>query len=332
MMKNAEVRNETLCYAAITVLTAVIAFFFSPTAGGFVLLLGIVLIAVYLVFSKRRYNRIAELSDSLDRILLGQESMLIDEFHEGELSILYSEIHKMTVRLREQADMLMNDKKGLTTAIEDIFHQLRTPMTAMNLNISLLADENLSYEKRIRITHDLKRQTAKMSWLVDSLLKMSKIDSGMAVFQKQTVSVRDMLDKAAEPFLVQMELKDIRFCSEVGEESFSGDMLWSVEAFSNLLKNAVEHTPGGGMICVKVEETALYTEIGIRDTGEGFAGEDLPHLFERFYKGANATKESIGIGLALSRAIVTAQNGTITARNAQDGGAEFIVKFYKSVI
>lgn len=332
MMKNAEVRNELLCYTAITAITAVIAFFFAPAAGGFVLLLGVVLIAAYLVFSKKRYSRIAELSDSLNRILLGQESMLIDEFHEGELSILYSEIHKMTVRLREQADMLLNDKKGLTMAIEDIFHQLRTPMTAMNLNVSLLADEDLSYEKRIRIMHDLKRQTAKMSWLVDSLLKMSKIDSGMAVFQKQTVSVREMLNKAAEPFLVQMELKDIRFRTEVGGESFSGDLLWSVEAFSNLLKNAVEHTPGGGMICVKVEETALYTEIGIRDTGEGFAGEDLPHLFERFYKGANATKESIGIGLALSRAIVTAQNGTITARNAQDGGAEFIVKFYKSVI
>lgn len=332
MNRNPEVRKETIVYMVITLLAAIAAAFFSPTGSVFVLLTGAALTITHLFFSKVRYNKIAELSNSLNRILLGQQSVLISESVEGELSILYSELHKMTIHLKEQTELLLADKRGLTTAIEDIFHQLRTPMTAMNLTISLLAEENLTYEKRIRLTRDLKRQTQKMSWLVDSLLKMSKIDSQSAVFQDETVFVKELIGKASSPFLVQMELKDIRFITDIHEASFQGDMLWSVEAFGNLLKNAVEHTAPGGTICVKAKETALYTEICVSDDGEGFTKEDIPHLFERFYKGKNASQGSIGIGLALSRAIITAQNGTIAAKNNTDGGAEFAVKFYKSII
>lgn len=332
MNRNPEVRKEALVYAVVTLVLAVAALFFNPVSAGFILLTGLSLTLVHLFFSKKRYDRIAELSDSLNRILLEQESVLISEFDEGELSILYSEIHKMTVRLREQSELLMEDKRHLTHAIEDIFHQLRTPMTTMNLTISLLADEHLTYEKRIRLTHELKRQTAKMSWLVDSLLKLSKIDSQSAVFQNDTVSVKELVKKSADPFLVQMELKDITFKTEIHDETFCGDMLWSVEAVGNLLKNAMEHTAMGGSICVTAQETPLFTEIRVTDDGEGFCKEDIPHLFERFYKGQNATQGSIGIGLALSRAIITAQNGTISAQNNPKGGAEFVVKFYSSVV
>ena len=332
MFRNSEVRKELIAYGVITLVVAVAASFFSPVSAVFVIILGAVLTAAHLFFSKQRYNKIAELSNSLNRILLGQQSFLINEMNEGELSILYSEIHKMTMRLKEQTDLLLADKRGLTTAIEDIFHQLRTPMTAMNLTISLLVDENLTYEKRIRLTHDLKRQTEKVSWLVDSLLKMSKIDSQSAVFQNTPVSVKSLIEKASSPFLVQMELKDIIFKTDIHDESFTGDMLWSAEAFGNLLKNAVEHTSPGGTICVTANETTLYTEIIVSDNGEGFTQEDIPHLFERFYKGKNATQGSIGIGLALSRAIIIAQNGTIAAKNNVDGGAEFEVKFYKTVV
>lgn len=332
MNRNPEIRKEALVYAAVTLVLAVATLFFNPVSAGFILLTGLILTLVHLFFSKKRYDRIAELSDSLNRILLEQESVLISEFDEGELSILYSEIHKMTVRLREQSELLMEDKRHLTHAIEDIFHQLRTPMTTMNLTISLLADEHLTYEKRIRLTHELKRQTAKMSWLVDSLLKLSKIDSQSAVFQNDTVSVKELVQKSADPFLVQMELKDITFNTEIHDETFCGDMLWSVEAVGNLLKNAVEHTNIGGSICVTAQETPLFTEIRVTDDGEGFHKEDIPHLFERFYKGQNATQGSIGIGLALSRAIITAQNGTISAQNNPNGGAEFVVKFYKSTV
>lgn len=332
MFRNPEVRKELIVYAVITLVVAVVAFFISPVSALFAVFIGVALTAAHLFFSQQRYNKIAELSNSLNRILLGQQNVLINEMNEGELSILYCEIHKMTVRLKEQTDMLLADKRGLTTAIEDIFHQLRTPMTAINLTISMMADENLTYERRIRHTHDLKRQTVKMSWLVDSLLKMSKIDSQSAVFQTANISVKDLIEKAASSFLVQIELKDIAFHADIHEECFVGDMLWSTEAFGNLIKNALEHTAPGGAICVTANETTLYTEIIVSDNGEGFAKEDIPHLFERFYKGKNSTQGSIGIGLALSRAIITAQNGTIAAKNNADGGAEFDVKFYKTVV
>ena len=129
-----------------------------------------------------------------------------------------------------------------------------------------------------------------------------------------------------------MELKDIAFKTDIHGESFVGDMPWSAEAFGNLIKNAVEHTAPGGTVCVRANETALYTEITVCDDGEGFTEEDIPHLFERFYKGRNAAQGSIGIGLALTRAIITAQNGSITARNNENGGASFVVKFYKAAV
>ena len=327
MLRNTEFKKEMLVYAAITLAAAVITLFISPVGALCVLLLGIALLLTHLVFSRRRYQKISELSESLNRILLGQENVLISQCREGELSILQSEIHKMTLRMKEQTEQLLSDKSDLTTAIEDIFHQLRTPMTAMNLNISLLTDEN-----RIRLTHDLKQQTERMSWLVDSLLKMSKIDSRSAVFQKVNVPVKELIADAASSFLVRMELKDIHFETDIREESFIGDMQWSTEAFGNLIKNAVEHTPTGGTIRVTAEETPLFTRIVVSDNGEGFHQKDIPHLFERFYKGSNATPGSIGIGLSLSRAIITAQNGTVSAKNRPNGGAEFEIKFYKSVI
>lgn len=332
MIRNPEFRKETIICGIITLAVAVAAFFFSPVSSLFVLLIGAALMAVHLFFSRQRYNKIAELSDDLNRILLGQQSLPIKEMCEGELSILHSEIYKMTLRLKEQTELLLADKRELTNAIEDIFHQLRTPMTAMNLTISLLADENLTYEKRIRLTHDLKRQTDRMAWLVDSLLKMSKIDSQSAVFQNTSVCVTELIKKASAPFLVQMELKGIAFNTSIQDVRFRGDMQWSTEAFANLIKNAVEHTAPGGTICVSANETALYTEISVSDNGEGFTKDDIPHLFERFYKGKNATQGSIGIGLAFSRAIIMAQNGTIAAKNNAEGGAEFVVKFYKTVV
>ena len=129
-----------------------------------------------------------------------------------------------------------------------------------------------------------------------------------------------------------MELKGLELKIKTGGESFTGDLAWSVEAIGNLLKNAMEHTPDGGSISVVAMETPLFTQIEVEDSGEGFFEEDIPHLFERFYKGKNSGEGSIGIGLALSRAIITSQNGTIKAENSERGGAKFTVRFYKNIV
>ncbi|MBR6349243.1 MAG: HAMP domain-containing histidine kinase, partial [Lachnospiraceae bacterium] len=188
------------------------------------------------------------------------------------------------------------------------------------------------YERRLQLTHELKRQLERIQWLVETLLKMSKIDAGTALFRKEQVPLKELLNEATEPFLITLELKGVDLELSAGEGYLECDRSWTGEALANLLKNCMEHTPAGGHIKVSCEDTALSTNITIEDSGEGFSEADLPYVFERFYKGSNSSPGSIGIGLAFSRMIISAQNGTITAENSREGGARFRIKFYKSIV
>lgn len=280
----------------------------------------------------RRYRAIARLSNSIDRILHGQDEILFTDSREGELAILTSEVTKMTVRLREQTDALAADKVRLTDAIADISHQLRTPLTSMNLTVSLLSEDGLSDERRLRLTRDLSRSLRRIDWLIDALLKISKIDAGTVGFRSERVSVAELIRRAAAPLMIPMELRGQEILVHADSEEYTGDMQWSVEAIGNILKNCVEHTPEGGSIEISSTENALFTEIVISDSGAGFTPGDIPHLFERFYRGKNADAASVGIGLALARTVITAQNGTVAASNGKNGGAQFTVRFYKNIV
>ena len=330
--RNPELRLELIIYICITAVCAGAALFISPWAAVCVLAAGAAITAVHRYMSVRRYRRIAELGGEIDRILHGQDSVLIEGSDEGELAILESEIRKMTVRLREQTDRLQQDKLQLTDAIADIFHQLRTPITSMNLAASMLGTEELAYADRVRLTRDLKRQLERVTWLVETLLKMSRIDSGTAEFKREDIAAGELIRLAAEPFVIPMELRGQELKVRAEGVDMNVDRAWTVEALGNLLKNCMEHTPEGGTITVTAGDTVLYTQITVEDTGEGFVPEDIPHLFERYYKGKNASEGSIGIGLAFARMIAAAQDGTLTAENRPEGGARFILKFYKSVV
>ena len=332
LMKNRELRREWAAYAAVTAALAIPAALWDRTAGLLVLLPGAAFLLLNLFFARRRYRAMAGLSAGIDRVLHGYESALITAHEEGELSILESEIRKMTVRLRESTELLRAEKAELSRAMEDIFHQIRTPLTALNIEAALLAEEDLPYERRVRLTREARRQLQRMEWLVEALLKMSRIDAGTVAFRRDAVAVRELVEKAAEPLTIPMELRNQRLAVTVGDETYTGDLSWSAEALGNILKNCVEHTSAGGTVSVNAEETALYTQITVRDDGPGFVREDIPHLFERFYKGKNAGSESIGIGLAMARMIIAEQNGTVTADNPPGGGARFVIRFYKSVI
>lgn len=332
LLKNKELRRELASYGAAAAVLAALAALWAPAAGLFVLAAGTVFLLLNIRFARGRYRAMAELSLRIDRVLHGYDNALITGHNEGELSILESEVRKMTVRLKESADLLRAEKAGLSRAMEDIFHQIRTPLTALNIEAALLAEEDLPYERRVRLTREVRRQLQRMEWLVEALLKMSRIDAGTVEFSRDTVLVRELVKKAAEPLSIPMELRDQRLETAVGDETCTGDLAWSAEALGNVLKNCMEHTPAGGIISVKAEETALYTQITVRDNGPGFVKEDIPHLFERFYRGKNAGADSVGIGLALARMIVAEQGGTVTADNPAEGGARFVIRFYKSVI
>ena len=333
LFRNKEIRDQiVLSFGATFALMVLAAVGFGFWAAVFVLLCGVAVLAINIFYLKRRYNRIAELSDVMDRVLHGHDDILIEDGDEGELAILKSQLSKMTAALRDNADQLASDKTRLSDAIADMFHQMRTPITSMAVTLSLLEAEDLSYEKRLELVRTLKKQTEKLHWLTETLLKMSKLDAGSAQFRPEGVSLRALVDKACAPFLIPVELKGIDLDISCDDALINCDLSWTSEALGNLVKNCLEHTPEGGSIKITATDTALFSLIEVQDSGEGFCKEDIPHLFERFYKGKNSSPESIGIGLALSRSIISAQNGTITASNAENGGAKFTVKFYKSVV
>lgn len=332
ILNEPDIRRGILTDIGIGAAVSAVSFSLGIAAGIAALASCIIYTVIHAITNVRRYRAIARLSNSIDRILHGQDEILFTDSREGELAILTSEVTKMTVRLREQTDALAADKVRLTDAIADISHQLRTPLTSMNFTVSLLSEDGLSDERRLRLTRDLSRSLRRIDWLIDALLKISKIDAGTVGFRSERVSVAELIRRAAAPLMIPMELRGQEIRVHADSEEYTGDMQWSVEAIGNILKNCVEHTPEGGSIEISSTENALFTEIVISDSGAGFTPGDIPHLFERFYRGKNADAASVGIGLALARTVITAQNGTVAASNGKNGGAQFTVRFYKNIV
>lgn len=333
LLNNGEVRREYLLSTIVALVVAGAAFVFDVKAGIAVLIVSILLLLIRLVFDIRRYRRIAALSDNIDQILHGAEKVDFEEYQEGEVAVLSSEIHKMVIRLREQASQLLADKRFLSDSIADIAHQLRTPLTSMNIVVDMLSDEELSDDKRFDLLGEMMQSLSRIEWLINTLLKMSKIDADTVFFETKSYSLKEMLSRAADTLAVPMDINGISMKLEVPEDAtVRGDMMWTCEAIGNILKNCMEHTPFGGTIEMKVKDTPIFSEIVIADTGTGIDAEDLPHVFERFYRGKVALNTSIGIGLALSKMIIERQSGTIRVANRPEPetGAVFTVRLYKS--
>ena len=331
LQNNKELRRGIAILVGATVILTAIGFWVSAACGVLVLITCVVIGVIHIVTEIYRYRRLQKLSADLDRLLISGTPLPITEYNEGELSILANQVQKLTLRLTEAADVVEADKKYLADSLADISHQLRTPLTAMNLTTTMLRSENLTDAKRMELTGELRSLLTRTDWLVETLLKISKLDAGTVKLAKDTVSIIELISRSAAPIAIPLELRNQTLIVNCGEERFTGDLVWSAEALGNILKNCMEHTPEGGTITVTAQETALYTQIEVTDTGCGFAPKDIPHIFERFYKGSNASQSSYGIGLALARTVITAQNGTVQAMNGE-AGAKFIIKFYKQVV
>lgn len=331
LRNNNELRFSLILLLAATGIMTACALFVSPAAGILVLFMGMAALLIHTITEGYRYRRLQKISSDLDALLVSETPIPIHDYDEGELSILANQIQKITLRLKESAEVVAADKKYLADSLADISHQLRTPLTAMNLTTTMLRNPDLTVDQRMELTGELRGLLARTDWLVETLLKLSKLDAGTVVLAKESVPVRELITRAAAPMAIPMDLRNQHLIMNCKEERFDGDLIWTAEALGNILKNCMEHTPEGGSITVTAEETPLYTQITVEDTGTGFDPKDIPHLFERFYKGSNASKTSYGIGLALAKTIITAQNGTIQARNGSIG-AKFVIKFYKQVI
>lgn len=328
---NKELRWDLAGLLLLSLLLTVLGFLYSTVCGALILVACLTVLGAHLMIECYRYRRLRQISLELDALLTQGQPLPIKQYTEGELSILASQIEKMTVRLTESAEALRKEKEHLADSLADISHQLRTPLTAMNLTAAMLGNPELPVEKRIALTAELSRLLDRTDWLVETLLKLSRLDAGTVKLRKEPVLVKSILDRASAPIQIPMELRNQQLKIRCSDEMATVDLTWTSEAVGNILKNAMEHTPEGGHITVSVHETPLFTQILVEDSGPGFSRKDIPHLFERFYKGSNASESSYGIGLALARTVIAAQNGTIHASNGRSGGV-FTLRFYKQII
>ncbi len=331
LFRNKEVKKAFAVYLTVGVLFICAAFFINILCGVLMLCALFMLLLIWLFETGKRYSRISELSRDVNKILHGDDSVRLEKYAEGELAILQSEIYKMTVRLREQRLRLTDDKIYLSNSLADISHQIKTPLTTVNLLVSLLSEPGLTDDKRSELCLELFEMLSRIDWLITALLKISKLDAKTVKFVYENVSIQTLIKKAAEPLSVPMDIKEQRMTVRC-TGNVCCDVSWCAEALGNIIKNCIEHTPQGGVIEITGEENALYSQIVIKDSGEGIEPGELHKIFDRFYKGKNSDSKSFGIGLALARMIVSGNNGTVKADNASEGGAAFTVRIYKSIV
>ncbi|HKL78817.1 MAG TPA: HAMP domain-containing sensor histidine kinase [Mobilitalea sp.] len=330
MLRNKDFKIMILIMSFISMSGVILAFFIAPLAGVLLLLIALLMMSIIIVYTQKRYRDIDKLSRYLRRIYNGDYSLDIRDNMEGELSILRNDVYKMTMILSKQNELLKSEKEQLATALSDISHQLKTPLTSMMVMADLLSRDKLESEKRKDFTKNLMQQLERMEWLLTSLLKLSRLDAGTVELKKETITVERLVKQAVKPLLIPMELKEQELIIEGDNQvNFVGDLNWTSEALINILKNCLEHTRKGGSISIIYGENPLYTEIVILDNGSGIAHEDLPFVFKRFFRGKNAGDESVGIGLAMAKSIITSQKGDLSLTSQLNQGTRFSVKFYK---
>ncbi|MCR1972610.1 HAMP domain-containing histidine kinase [Clostridium sporogenes] len=329
MLRNREFRKFAILFSLIATVAIILGFAINTAAGILAIASAAVFGKAFFTFTKARYKSIAQISDQIDLVLHNADHLYIGESDEGELSILQSEITKMTLRIREQNDALKKEKEHLADSLADIAHQLRTPLTSVNLILSLL-ENNPDENERKSLIRETKELFVQMDWLLTSLLKLSRLDAGIVMFKSEQIDVTSLICAALRPFQIPMELHDITLQTDVPKGMIiQGDLGWLSEAIQNILKNCMESAGDNGKIEIVCTDNPLFTEIAIHDSGAGFEKEDLPCLFDRFYRGKNAGATGYGIGLALCKMIITRQGGMITAKNHPQSGAIFSIRFPK---
>lgn len=296
----------------------------------YISILIIIVFSILIIYINKIYNKIKKLSIYANDILNNKYSMDIREYSEGDISNLKNDLYKMTIKLKEQNELSLKDKIYLQDTLSDISHQLKTPLTSMYVINELLYDDKLDKSLKKELLNKSKKGLERIEWLITSLLKMSRLDSGSEKLILENVKLINIINKTIEPIRIPLELKNINLnvsCSN--DIKVNVDVNCTTEALINILKNAMEHTLENGNINIVCSDNPLYTMISISDDGCGISKKDLPHIFERFYKGMS-NKESIGIGLNMSKKIIENENGNISVKSKENEGTTFIIKLFKN--
>lgn len=294
-----------------------------------VLLLSLVIGGLFFWYNQKKDRELEKITRYIEELNRKNYRLEIEDMSEDELSILKSEVYKTTVMLKETAENSLKDKENLKQSLSDISHQLKTPLTSISVVLdNLIDDPEMDAEVRMEFVRIIKREITNINFLVQSLLKLSKLESSTVPFFRERISVEALIKEAVQNVNILCDLKNI--CLDINYQEnveFTCDLRWQAEAVTNILKNAVEHAPCDSRIQVNAEQNQMYTAISIRDFGPGIDAEDQKHLFERFYRGKYASENSIGIGLSLAKAIVENDRGRIFVDSHCDG-TTFTIKYF----
>lgn len=288
-----------------------------------------ILVGMFLYFNYKKDNKIKEITNYIEEINRKNYSLKIDTNTEDELSILQNELYKVTIMLKEQAENSMQDKLSLKDSLADISHQLKTPLTSISIMLdNILDDEDMDDNIRNEFIRDIRSEIQNINVLVNSILKLSKFDTNTITLNKKEEELKNIFEECKKNLLPICDLRNVNIQIENKDKIFLNcDKGWLKEAFMNILKNCVEHSYNGGIVQVLFEENKLYKKITIQDRGTGISPKDLPHIFERFYKGENSSAGSIGIGLALAKAIIEKNDGCISVTSEEGKGTTFSITF-----
>lgn len=325
---------------------------FALISMGILLLLFITVFVIFILYQKSQNKKIKEITKYIEEINNKNYMLDIGENSEDELSILKNELYKITIMLKEQAENSRKDKISLKKSLEDISHQLKTPLTSITIMLdNILDNPNMDVNTRNEFMKDIYREIANINFFVQSLLKLSKFDADTIVFNDKEEKLKDIVEEAVKNVSMLCDLKNIEIKS--GEEKelentknhsnnlekvekkaeqnpiVVCDLKWQIEAVTNILKNSVEHSKENSKVYISYNENNMYSEIVIKDEGIGIDKEDLKHIFERFYKGKNASKDSVGIGLALAKTIIEKDNGYIIVESELGKGTTFYIRYLK---
>ena len=297
----------------------------------FVIVLGLLPLGIYSTYVFIQEKKIAEINEYIKQVNNKNYILKIEENDNSELSKLRNELYKTTILLKETAEQSEKEKENLSTAIADISHQLKTPLTSIRIMLDNISD-NPDMEKEIRedFLSDISKQIDWISSLVISLLKIAKFDAGTIKMENKEINVKDLINNVIENLAIIIEVKEIKIITNIDESAtFIADYKWQLEALTNILKNAIEHSRQSSKIYITVENTSLFLKIKIQDEGQGISKKDLKHIFERFYRTQNSSENSIGIGLALAKTIIEQNNGYIKVDSEIDKGTTFEIRFLK---
>ena len=295
------------------------------------LIFSIIIIFIIKIYQYHKARSINQLLNYLKEINNKNYTLYIDTNKEDELSLLKNELYKTAITLNEKERLSKKDKELLKDSLSDISHQIKTPLTSINLMLdNLIENDNLTPKEKENLLLSIRHKISNITFLIQSLLTLSRFDANAITYKNENVKVRKLIDEVVSNVDAICDLKNIKINIDGSKSAtVNCDCKWQVEALTNILKNCLEHSNENSEIDISYLTNDLFTKIVITDHGTGMNEKDLKNIFKRFYKGENSNKDSIGIGLSLAKTIIEKNNGYITVESELNKGTTFTIKYLK---